>query len=224
MNAMISSRWSRRAVVTRAMLLMVALLAVLLGVEGASMVGAAPEPDPVPRRWQLDLEVGPLRIATVDAPGIGPRAYFYLTYKVTNSSAEDLLLAPIFEMAGEDVPVSRAGRGVPADVTRQLLERLGNPMLQDQISILGMILRGEENAKEGLVVWPADNLRARDLSIYAMGFSGETRPIQVADAKTGEMRKVLLRKTMMVRYDLPGDLDGHDSTPFAVGESRWVLR
>ena len=219
MNVSKLSRISRRAAVTRVMLLVVALLGSVV-----AWVRAAPEPDPVPRRWQLDLEVGPLRIATVDAPGVGPRSYYYLTYKVTNSSSEDLLLAPIFEMAGEDVPVMRAGRGVPADVTRQLLERLGNPFLQDQISILGMILRGEENAKEGLVVWPADNLRARDLSIYAMGFSGETRPIEVADAKSGQMRKVLLRKTMMVRYDVPGDLDGHDSSALPVNESRWILR
>lgn len=34
----------------------------------ASSVAMAPEPNPIPVRWQLDLDVGPLRVASVDTP------------------------------------------------------------------------------------------------------------------------------------------------------------
>lgn len=71
---------------------------------GLSLTGMAPEPDPVPRRWQLDVEVGPLRMAVVESEG-PTQAYFYMTYKVTNASGGDLLLAPALELATR--PTSR---------------------------------------------------------------------------------------------------------------------
>ena len=74
--------------------------ALALGATGAMILTAGvlsgmtpPEPDPIPRRWQLDVEVGPLRVATFDVKDEGKRAYFYMTYKVTNNSGEDLLFA-----------------------------------------------------------------------------------------------------------------------------------
>jgi hypothetical protein len=195
---------------------------------GLSMPGglalAAPEPDPIPRRWQLSLDVGPLRLMTVETPGCEPRAYFYLTYTVTNASGSDILLAPMFELVGGDAKIRRSGRDVPADVTRAILERLNNPFLLDQISIIGLILQGAENAKEGLVVWPADDLKPGDLTVYATGFSGEMRTIEVPDPVTGNPSTITLRKTMMVRYDAPGEIDRRGDRPLEVIEKRWILR
>lgn len=184
----------------------------------------APEPDPIPRRWQLSLEMGPLRVITIETPGGEPRAYFYLTYTVTNASGSDILLAPMFELVGGDAKVRRSGRDVPADVTRTILERLDNPFLQDQISIIGLLLQGAENAKEGLVVWPADDLKPGSLTVYAAGFSGEMRTIEVPDAATGQPTSITLRKTLMVRYDVPGEIDRRGDRPLDVLEKRWILR
>ncbi len=71
--------------------------------------GLAPEPDPIPRRWQLEIQPGPLRIATVDVKDEGPKAYFYMTYKVTNASGGDLLFAPSFDLATDQGDVLRSG-------------------------------------------------------------------------------------------------------------------
>ena len=109
---------------------------------GATL-GLAPEPDPIPRRWELMIEPGPMRIATVDIPDVGPRTYFYLTYKVTNTSDHDLLFAPAFELATDHGDVLRSGRDVPAAVTKNLKDSLGNKSLEDQISIVGNLLQGE---------------------------------------------------------------------------------
>src|SRR5258707_477367 len=70
-------------------------------------LGLAPEPDPIPRRWQLSIEPGPLRIATVEVPNEGPKAFFYMTYKVTNTSGGDLLFAPSFDLATNNGDVLR---------------------------------------------------------------------------------------------------------------------
>lgn len=194
-----------------------------LGLFAASL-GLAPEPDPIPRRWQLEIQPGPLRIATVDVGDEGPKTYFYMTYKVTNASGGDLLFAPSFDLATNNGDVLRSGRDVPAAVTKSLLESLGNPLLEDQISIVGTLLQGEGNAKEGLVVWPANSLRLTQLEVYAAGFSGETKSVETSDTKTGKPTKVTVRKTLQVRYQPPGEIRDQGSKPFDVIEQRWVMR
>src|SRR5437870_4091815 len=79
----------------------------------APMMAIAPEPDPVPRRWQLEVEAGPLRVASVQVRDSGARSYMYMTYKAVNNSGEDLLFAPMFELSLGDGKVLRSGRDVP---------------------------------------------------------------------------------------------------------------
>jgi hypothetical protein len=183
---------------------------------------AAPEPDPIPSRWELDVTVGPLRLASVETPGGEPAAFFYLTYKVVNNSGEDLLFAPSFDLS-LDGEVLRSDRNVPPDVTDELLDRLDNPLLEDQIGMLGPILQGDENAKYGLVVWPATNLSANDIAVYMAGFSGETATLEMVDPETGEPRRIVLRKTFMVRYFTPGELRP-SPRPFTPTVDRWIMR
>src|SRR5690242_18478643 len=108
-NPLAARRWAFRAI---------CMLALALGglwTLGTSL-GLAPEPDPIPRRWELTIEPGPLRIAVVDIPGQGLQNYFYFTYKVTNTSGGDLLFAPSIDLATSTGEVLRSGRDVPAAV------------------------------------------------------------------------------------------------------------
>lgn len=210
----LSSRWSAFA----------ACWAVALACWCSIAPARPPEPDPVPRRWQMDLEPGPLRFTTLEVPGRGVRSYFYMTYKVMNTSGNDLLLAPAFDLANDRGVVIRSGRDVPSEVTQTLLTHLDNPFLEDQIGILGILQQGPENAKEGLVVWPAQDLKGDEIVVYASGFSGESRNIEAPDARTGEMRRFNLRKTLMLRYRVPGEIYQRGSEPFDLVERRWILR
>lgn len=184
----------------------------------------APEPSPIPQRWQLDVRCGPLRLATVDVPGRGPRSYYYLTYLVTNNSGEDLLFAPSFDLANDEGRVVRSGLGVPPEVTREILARLDNPLLLDQVQIIGQLLQGRANAKEGLVVWPAEDLNSDELTVYAAGFSGESRTLKVTDRRTGQPAEIVLRKTYMLRYQTPGENRDQRDRSFAVSEEAWIMR
>jgi len=199
-----------------------ALIALVFG--GVAAFGLAPEPDVVPRRWQLTVEPGPLRITSIDTPGIGPRAYYYFTYKVTNTSTGDLLFAPVFELSSNEGDISRGGRDVPADAARQIWASLEDPDLLDQIGIVGTLLTGEENAKEGLVIWPAANLHPDTISVYAAGFSGETKVVPIIDPKTKKASNRTLRKTLMLRYGSPGELRDLSAVPFNLEEKRWIMR
>lgn len=183
----------------------------------------APEPDPVPRRWQLTIEPGPMRVMRVNAGQTGPGLYYVMTYKVTNTSGQDLLFTPAFELATDQGTVQRSGRDVPANVTREVVQRLGSPLLQDQISIVGMLLQGEENAREGVAIWPVSNHHVSALEVHCAGFSGETRTIDAYDPDTGGRKRTTLRKSLMVRFQPLGEVRA-DAEPLPRIESRWVLR
>lgn len=183
-----------------------------------------PEPDPLPKRWQLDIDVGALRVAQLQVEGQEPQMYYYMTYRVTNNSGQDLQFAPVFELGTDEGELFRAGRDVPRAARLELLGRLDNPLLEDQIAILGTILQGKENAKDGLVIWPVGDLNVDEVSVYAAGFSGETARIELKDPGTGEIREIVLRKTLMVRYQIPGSLELRGSEPLRPKEERWIMR
>ncbi len=185
---------------------------------------AAPEPDPVPRRWQLDVDVAPLRVASVDVPGVGPRMFFYITYKVTNPTREDVLFAPAWFLSNDEGELLRSGRDVPTAVTHEILRRLDNPLLMDQIQVLGLLLQGPENAREGLAIWPVTDFDASQVSLFGAGFSGETRKVTVRDPKSGKPRTDILRKTIMLRYAMTGDVSVDPAAQRTPAEVRWIMR
>lgn len=188
------------------------------------MACLAPEPDPVPRRWQLDLTTGPMRVFSVDDAVSGRRQFLYMTYKVVNNTGQDLLLAPAFDLANDEGDLIRSGRDVPSGVTTAVIEQLGNPLIQDQIAILGTISQGVENARFGVVVWAADNLDVDELVVFAGGFSGETKGYDTLDPRTGQTVRAMLRKALMVRYNSAGILGTRGNEPIEVLEQRWVMR
>lgn len=185
---------------------------------------AAPEPSPIPKRWQLEIATSPLRTAVVALPGVGNRGYFFMSYRVTNISAQELLFAPSFELVTNEGDVLRSGRDVPLDVTRDIMSRLDNPLIEDQISIVGTLLRGPENAKYGVVIWPIPTNRLTDVSVYAAGFSGETATVEIPDPNSGAPVKKLLRKTWMMNYNMPGEMQPGPTDTFQPHESKWIMR
>lgn len=185
----------------------------------APMAALAPEPDPVPKRWELQVETSELRITTIDVDG-GPKKFFYMTFKVTNNSGQDQLFAPSFQLSDGDGNVVRSGREVPGAVTQKLLTEAQNPFIQDQIGVIGELQQGAENAKDGLVVWPAGSLNPSKLTVYAAGFSGETKTVASPDGK----EKFILRKTLRLEFHAPGDLSGVAAQSFSVTERGWIMR
>lgn len=188
---------------------------------------AAPEPDPVPRKWQLTLETGPMRVMSVDVDGSGPepaRLYYYMTYKVINNTGQDILFTPSFDLTTDEGDLQRSGRGVPGAVTDQIVAALENKLLEDQISIVGMLLQGEENAKEGLAVWPVGVAHVRDLSVFARGFSGEMRAMDVYDPETKGTKRVTFRKTLMLQFQPLGETRDMGAGELPRIKEQWVMR
>jgi hypothetical protein len=202
----------------------IALTSLVLGAM-APALGVAPEPDPVPKRWQLEVTPGPLRVAYVDTSE-GSGAYIYFTYTATNNTGRDLEFVPSFEMATDGGEVALSGVGVPPRVTDQIVSNLEHPFLQDQVDILGPIQQGPENAKHGVVIWPLQDYTADEVRIFGAGFSGETDSIELTDPRTGEVQRLVFRKTLMLRYATPGEIRVAEmgNRAFSVVEQRWIMR
>lgn len=194
----------------------------VLALAGAALVltAAAPEPDPVARRWELQFDVGPLRVASVNVPDVGPRQYLYLTYRVVNNSGEDVFFAPSFDYSNGQGEIVRSGRDVPQAVTTRLLEVVNNSFIEDQVQVIGDILQGPQNAKDGLVIWPLNDLNPEEVVVYVAGLSGESKTV----ASPGGKDKFVVRKTLRLSYQAPGSLVGRKSEPLDVASKSWIMR
>lgn len=156
--------------------------------------------------WQLEFKPGALRLYVDPATNAN---YWYFTYHVTNRSGAERMWAPRFEFFSERGEIKVSGKEVPSRVTDQIMSLLGNPLLEDQNQILGDLLVGEENAKDGVVVWPAGDADVNELTVFVTGASGRVR--KVPDAKTGEMKPE--RWTLRFNYHLPGEAVPRGSKP-----------
>jgi len=177
---------------------------------------AAPMPRAAEPRWELRFEVlNELRLVV-----LGGQPYWFLTYLVTNRTNQDQTFVPsaiLYTDQGEIL----ADDAVPFEVNKELLDLLRNPLLEDRNQIIGVLQQGRENAREGLLVFPAGDLIETDrISIFIAGLSSET---QVAiNPATGE--EVIVRKSLELQYNVPGEALQNPMTPIQFTGRRWVMR
>jgi hypothetical protein len=183
---------------------------------------AAPEPSPVAITWEFTFDLGPLRLAWVD-DGNGSKPYFFLTYGVTNYSGSDLLFAPDVALMTDNTKVYQSGRDVPTAVTNAILEELDNPLVESQIDIVSTVLQGKEHARDGVLIWPAEQLDVDEVTIFFAGLSGEFESY-VVGRETDNPQRYTLRKTKMLRYATPGNFSDQGARPIELIEERWIMR
>ncbi len=197
-------------------------LAVVIG-SLTSSAKAAPEPSPVATTWEFTFDLGPMRLAWVGGADGVSKPYFFLTYRVTNYSGTDLLFAPDVSLMTDNVTVYKSGRNVPTAVTNAIIHELDNPLVESQIDIVSTVLEGPEHARDGVLIWPAEQLDVDEVSVFFAGLSGEFESY-VVGREGDNPRRYTLRKTLMLRYATPGDFSSQGARPFDLAEKRWVMR
>jgi len=187
-----------------------------------SVAWAFPEPTIVTKSWQYDFSHDPPRPIAVHGIGGQINWFWFMTYKVVNNTGDERLFVPevtIFTNTGKIIP---AGRNVPAAVFNVVQSRVENPLLESPAAIIGKILQGPDHAKEGVVIWPAP-APPEDVdqaTLFFSGLSGETHAIKhpLTD------KRMVLRKTLMIQYDLPGTTADIQDQPVVTKGKRWVMR
>ncbi len=181
---------------------------------------AYPEPDIVSNSWKLDFSWSkPQPIAYKQSDG-SYKWYWYMPYKVVNNTDQKVLFIPEVTLATDTGKIVTAGEDVPASLFPRIKERLRNPLLESPIEVVGEILRGEDFAKESVIIWPAFKNDVDELSIFVAGLSGETATVK--DPLSGE--PVMMRRTLMMRYKLPGSPETPQSQPVVLEGQQEVMR
>lgn len=220
------------------------LLSLATAALGLTAVGALPVPSlaaapvapfaAVPPAKAFDFKPSAMRLYR--DPETGDH-FWYFTYEVMNRTGKDQRFAPRIEMVTDDGAIVALGAEVPSRIVRDLKKLLKDPLIEDQFSILGDLLQGEENAKTGLVVFRVPKLSAKDkkigshqsetenldhteLTVFVQGLSSETKT--ALHPKTGEAMR--LRANLPMTFLIPGNPSAVDSTSYSPKIGEWIFR
>lgn len=194
----------------------------------ATARGDYPKPSVYPIAWELKLDHSKPKRIVVDIPTeSGARAYWYMTYTVTNNSDAEQTFLPVFELLTRDGRVIRSDNNIPAKVLDAVRQRERNKALESSLQIGGELRVGEDQAKEGVAIWLEPERRMGSFSIFVGGLSGEV--VAMKDSKGEPMkdkdgRAVILRKTLQLNYQVPGDEVRPGEDPIIDAGQDWVMR
>lgn len=209
----------------------VAALALLI----PAVARAFPKPSEFPVSWELKFKYGtPKRIAVKTADSGVPKAYWYMTFSITNTSDQEQQFLPEFELLTKEGQVVQSDKNIPTEVFNAIKARERIKDLEPLSKIAGRILIGEDQTRDGVAIWPEPSPRMGTFHIFVGGLSGETvimkngEEITIKDwtKVTDDEKKKLttLRKTLDLTYQIPGDeIKPEEDVINVVGEE-WVMR
>lgn len=187
---------------------------ILIG--NTNTVFSAPEPSSLPPRWEMNIKfIHELRLIQFDG-----QYYWFMTYLVTNKTGEDQTFVPSATLYTDAGDIITESDGVPYEITKRLLDMIGNPLLESTTQIIGQLKQGKENAREGLLIWKAGNLDIDEVSVFFSGLSSET---QVA-INPSTKEEVIVRKTLYRYYKIPGEVTANLQHPTIFEFQRWIMR
>lgn len=224
------------------MLLWVTTIALFLaGDQKPREVGEGPTPAMTPVSWEMQFDyLNPPR--RIDAAG---GSYFYLIYKVTNKSPVTQRFYPTIQLVTEDLRVIDTDMGISNAVFQSIRGRhqATHPHLVEPSAVIGEIGSGADYAKESVAIWREDEVTVNNFTIFVAGLSGEARLIrnpaydpkqpekQTIQSANGQSREVsvnpknfTVRKTLELRYAVPGSTSQRDIRDPELVLTRWIMR
>ena len=188
-----------------------------------------PEPSVYPISWELNFKHGsPQRIVVALSGTSTPSAYWYMTYTVTNKTGSDQMFIPSFELVTADGKRYRGDFAIRGEVFDAIKKRENNQLLEPAERLVGTLRQGDDQAKDGVVIWKEPPSPMRSFSIFVGGLSGEHVTLKDDDGKPitdSDGQPVILRKTLELIYQARGG-SGPNIDPSQLDEKpqRWVMR
>jgi len=205
----------------------------ILGGPGCALLHAAPQTGVLSSSWQFEFKFyDPQRIA-LRLPGDDhPTTFWYMLFEVTNNTGEDREFYPSFRLVTDTLQVVEGGADISPGVYDAIITRhkAEFPFLAPPTKVTGLLLQGEENARASMAVFRAFNPEASGFTIYVSGLSGDIQRVANPsfDTKQPESesnaRSFILRRTLAVAYDLPGDSTTRDRAVPIRRNRQWVMR
>lgn len=167
-----------------------------------------------------DLEFRPGSLSIVTDAESGQR-FWVFSYTIANKTGKTQRFSPRFELLMGDGVILSAGKDVPVDAARRVQRAAASAQAVDQFQIMGDILDGEANAREGFVIWPAKG-DAKDITLFVTGMSSSFD--RRTDPATG--KDVIVRRSWSRHYTAPGVSDPRLSqeASFDPLKDAWLMR
>ena len=206
---------------------LVLLSALAVALVAQPVRGDHPKPSVYPISWELKFDHSKVKRIIVDVPGRGNRAFWYMTYTVTNATDQEQQFLPEFEMLTHGGTVIRSDNNISPKVIDAIKQRERNNALQSALQIAGPIRAGEDQAKEGVAIWQEPEARMGTFSIFVSGLSGEIAQVKDDNGqpiKDKDGQPIILRKTLEAVYQIPGD-EVHPGEDVIIDKGdNWVMR
>ena len=207
----------------------IVILLVLATVISAAPLWAAPRPALVPPTgtWQLDFELhGEPQLIMIKLPGREkPQRFWYLLYTVTNNTRQDVDFYPQFDLLTDTFKLYHAGvksRQAVFDAIAGLYRKT-MPLLEPEEMISGRILQGQDNARDSVAIFEQFDPNATTAKIFVAGLSNETITVGLPTEQDGRLA-VLLRKTLELKYQVPGDRYNPQNKVMLYRQRQWIMR
>jgi hypothetical protein len=214
---------------SRTIMLMCGLLLVLGGL--GAMV--APEAGAWSSSWVLDIKFYDPQRITLTLPGdTRETTFWYMLFEVTNDTGEDVEFYPSFRLVTNTLKVVEGGAEVSPSVYDAIMARhkKEHPFITTPAKITGPLLQGEDNARTSVAVFRTFDRNASGFTIYASGLSGDIVRVHnpgFDDSKeesSTNPRFFILRRTLAITYDLPGDPETRAMAKPVRRSREWVMR
>jgi hypothetical protein len=202
------------------------VVAVLYAAPGRLYAPPIPALVPEPGTWQLDIQLhGDPRRIDITLPGTDEtQTYWYLLYTITNNTGKERDYYPQFEVFTDTFRSSQAGVGVRRPVFEAIRARYNEtiPLLEPESLVTGRILVGEDNARDSVAIFKDFDPSANSAKIFVSGLSNETVKVKSPLAET--TREYLLRKTLVLQYQVPGDALSPQKRVMLYRTRDWIMR
>ena len=154
--------------------------------------------------WVLDFAFKPLRMRTVDIPGVGRRRVHYLYYKAVNRTGKPRMFVPQFIMvneAGERFEDNVIPEAIPIIQARED----GSIPILGAVNVMGMIPPSTkpnvDDAVYGVATWDKWDPKSDRFSIYVRGLSDGYK--EITDPSGGKPK--VKYKTLKIDFIRRGD-------------------
>jgi hypothetical protein len=193
----------------------------------------APEPALVPLTgdWQLDIELhGDPKLLQIVPPGeTKTKNYWYLLYTVTNNTGQDVDFLPQIELFTDTFKLHMAGSKVRNSVFQAIRNRYRHtiPLMEPQDRVSEKLLQDQDNSRDSVAIFEDFDLDATQVRIFLSGGSNEVATVEhpiLRDKTTQKPNKFLLRKTLMLEYQVSGDRYRPEKRVMLYKDRSWIMR
>ncbi|HNQ23317.1 MAG TPA: hypothetical protein PKK06_09515 [Phycisphaerae bacterium] len=209
------------------------LLGGVLLVAGLAVGEPGEQPRGVSSSWQLEFAFEDPQRISVKLSGDGEETtYWYMLYVVTNKTGTDVRFFPSFDLVTDTLQVIEGGANVHPAVYDAIAARHKKdyPFFAPPWKVTGPLLQGTDNARTSAVVFTTFDPLANRFTVYASGLSGELKRVQnpgfdpAQPESDQNPRFFILRRTLGITYELPGDPETRKGAQPVRRTREWVMR